>query len=207
MISCLALKAQVDTGFRLSEEVSKQIIESPEYQNCIRFQNDFLDIISNKVNQGTSIESIKTATLNAIRTSNYNEIYLLLFGNYQSAEVFFTGMANSQRSYISNLKTNYPNMPSLGCSTCHSFLTDDVNYFFRNFNVFNTNRMPVSGGTSEGVAPEPTCGSYWNQVLLAACATGCSVTTAGLGVAMCGWGCWCTFCTRNSAVAAAICAH
>lgn len=73
------LRAQSDTSFRLSEEASRQLIESSEYQNCVKFQNDFLDTISNKISGGVSLESIRLATLHGISTNNYNQVYEILF--------------------------------------------------------------------------------------------------------------------------------
>jgi hypothetical protein len=52
---------------------------------------------------------------------------------------------------------------------------------------------------------EITCGSYWQQVKLAACASGCSFATAGIGTPLCGWACWCMLCNENSDVADIIC--
>ena len=64
------------------------------------------------------------------------------------------------------------------------------------------------GADDESVPPgdgTPVCGSYWQQVKLAACAALCSASTAGAGTVLCGWACWCMFCTQSSAVAGVIC--
>ena len=60
-------------------------------------------------------------------------------------------------------------------------------------------------GSQLKVEPEIVCGSYWQQVKLAACSGTCGIATAGAASVLCLWGCWCMLCTENSAVYDAIC--
>jgi hypothetical protein len=86
-------------------------------------------------------------------------------------------------------------------------LIDETNYFFDNFQTFNTYRFVSAAQQIENGILRPVCGSYWNQLKLGICAAGCGVVSGGLAAGLCGWGCWCTFCTRNSALATVICAN
>lgn len=49
------------------------------------------------------------------------------------------------------------------------------------------------------------CGSGWKVAKLLACSGLCGASTAGAGAVLCGWACWCTFCTTNSSVSDEIC--
>lgn len=114
------------------------------------------------------------------------------FGNYQAGESFFTNLKSAQRAFIARNEFINQNLNIFACQTCGISLYEKTNYFFTNFLSFVNNRLSSSTSLAERA---PTCGSYWNQVLLVTCAAGCGVSTAGIGAAMCGWGCWCTFCT------------
>jgi hypothetical protein len=89
-LSCWFFISLVSSAqFSLTEQQSREVLLSPELQTMIQLQNQFLDKISNAVSQGTSIESIRRAALEALQTNNYQTIYLMLFNSYQSAESFF----------------------------------------------------------------------------------------------------------------------
>lgn len=177
-------------------------MQSSEFQNVILKQNQVLDTITNALNRGISLQSIRTATLDAIQNNNYQSIYSLLFSSSQSGDAFFNELVNAKTAFVLQNGFIMENQQTFTCSTCFSTLTDQANYFFDNFQTFNSYRYSPTGSNSK-----PTCGSWWNQVKLVACAALCGVSTAGIGAGVCGWGCWCTFCTKNSAVANVICAN
>jgi len=205
-VSSFAFSQQTDT-FKLSEDESREIVASGEFQNVFNLQNQFLDKIDNAVRQGVSLDFIKKETIDAIHTNNNQSIYSLLFGNYSTGETFISNLTNAKKAFINKYPALSENLSSIVCNTCPKSLVDDANYFFKNFNAFNTNRFnPQSDLFVAGRAAGPTCGSWWNQVRLGVCAGACGILTVGIGAAACGWGCWCTFCTRNSALASIICA-
>lgn len=239
--------------FQLSEEESYQILLSSELQNFIQKRNEFLDRISNAVNQVMPLDSIRNAALAAIQNGNYQSFYTMVFGSNQEGESFFSAYVAARDALLqaNTFVQEHPEM--FTCQTCNSNLIDETNYFFDNFQSFNTYRFtpgeelievriksqakqPVFASYSNyaqnvsfrnferavdyrfavgsekidynqrSAVKKIVCGSYWNQVKLSLCAAGCGVTTAGLAAGLCGWGCWCTFCTKNSALATAICA-
>lgn len=188
--------------FSLTEFESRAIILSSEFQTLIRFHNRFLDKIDSVVDQGTSLDSIRAAALGAVESGNHQPFYLMLFNSIQSAESFFDSLTISKNNFIEANPFVEEHEEEFTCSTCSTTLTGEINYFFDNFQTFNANRYNPDG---ESAAEGPVCGSYWNQIKLAACAAACSATTAGFGTAFCGWMCWCTFCTKNSALGTILC--
>lgn len=201
-LSCWFFISLVSSAqFSLTEQQSREVLLSPELQTVIQLQNQFLDKISNAVSQGTSIESIRTAALEALQTNNYQTIYLMLFNSYQSAESFFNSLTAAKANFLRANSFIQQNIGVFTCQTCLTPITAEASYFFNNFQAFNSNRVNPGGEDGD----PPVCGSNWNKVKLIICTALCSATTAGLGAALCGWGCWCTFCTKNSALAAIIC--
>ena len=201
--------AQTDNIFMLSEEASKEIVKSPEFQNVFKLQNEFLDKISNAVNQGIPLESIRTATIDAVENNNNKPVYSMLFSDYQSGENFFNALSEAKNTFREKHRFIEENKSAFTCSTCSKTLSEEVNFLFNNFQAFNNNRYIPGTSSNTERAAEPVCGSWWNQVRLGICAVACGVVTvgtAGIATAACGWGCWCTFCTQNSALATVICA-
>ncbi|MEP7163218.1 MAG: hypothetical protein ABI741_00915 [Ferruginibacter sp.] len=201
----LLVRAQSDNSFKLSEEASKELIQSREYQTLIKFQHDFLDIISDHVNKGVSLEFINTVILDAIKTNNYKEVYQMLFSDYESGDAFFISWGDAKRALLTKNLFIEKHMEVFTCKTCHYSLSDQANFFLKNFPFFDKNRYP--GTTSLSGKEALPCGSYWNQVKLGVCATACGLSTAGIGIGLCGWGCWCAFCSQNSSTANIICAN
>lgn len=74
--------------FSLTEEQSLQVVQSSGFQNLIQKQNQFLDTIAKAVTQGTSLNTIRNAALEAIQNNNNQPIYSLLFSSSQSGELF-----------------------------------------------------------------------------------------------------------------------
>jgi len=251
--AAVTVESVTPCAFELSEEDSYQILFSSEFQNFIQKRNDFLDKISNAVNQGIPIDSIRNAALTAMQTGNYQSFYIMVFGSYQVGETFFSSYVAARDALLQANPFVQEHPEIFTCQTCNSTLIEETNYFFNNFQSFNTYRFtpgeeilevrirnqakqPVFASYSSyaqnvsfrnfersvdyrfavgsdkigydqrSAVKKIVCGSYWNQVKLGLCAAGCGVTTAGLAAGLCGWGCWCTFCTKNSALATAICA-
>jgi hypothetical protein len=85
-----------------------------------------------------------------------------------------------------------------------SIMNDNMYAYEKSYNKYT--RMPSDNKYAYSVAI-PTCGSWWNQLKLGACALLCSVTTAGIATPFCGWLCWCEFCRHHSALGERICAN
>jgi hypothetical protein len=193
--------------FSLSEDQSYGILLSTEFQNFVQKRNDFLDKISTAVNQGTSLDSIKSAALNGIQNNDYQQFYTLVFGSNQIGESFFNSYVSARNALLQANSFVQEHPEVFSCNTCNVSLADETNYFFNNFGTFNTYRFAPAAVQTENGLSKPVCGSYWNQIKLGICAGACGATSLGLAAGLCGWGCWCTFCTRNSAVANVICAN
>ncbi|MBP6431305.1 MAG: hypothetical protein KA319_06020 [Ferruginibacter sp.] len=193
--------------FKLTEQQSIEVLNSVEFNNSINLQNNFIDIIVTKIKDGVSLQTIENLTIAAMNSGNYDILYQTLFGDYNTGEAFFTSIDNAKKE----LKKKFPFITEhpeiLICTTCSNTLTDNVKGFYKNFEVYNSNRFTISNNTNNLLEEVPTCGSYWNQVKLGLCITAVGVSSGGIGAAAGMWGCWCTFCTQNSTVANTICAN
>jgi hypothetical protein len=194
-------------SFVLSEEESKQIAQSPEFQNVFSYQNQFLDKIDLAVKKGTPLSVIKKAAVEAIQSGNNASAYSILFGTYSEGDDFFKEMANAKKEFLEKNPTLKANADVILCKTCKQSPEEEISVLFDKFQSHNTYRFNPQDDIAGKAAAEPTCGSWWNQIKLAACVTLCSASTVGIGTAACGWGCWCTFCSQNSALASVICAN
>lgn len=192
--------------FSLSEQDSKKMILSGEFQTMISFQNQFLDAVDNAVKKGTQLPEIEKLALDAAK-GNATAFYTVLFGNERAGAVFFNNYSSAKRSLVNSSPDTRNHPEVFVCKTCYSSQEDQVRFFFKNFNTFNKYRYTGKVDLSSDGKAVPTCGSYWNQFKLLACAAACGASTAGIGAAVCGWGCWCTFCSQHSSAASVICAN
>ncbi len=197
--------AQAKDQFELSEEASLEIVKSTEFQKVVTLQNEFLDKIDRAVKRGTPLDVIQKAFLKAVGTNNYEPVYLMLFENVQNGSLFFENLAASKRAFVEANRL-YENKQTFSCLTCSRSVIEEINIFFKFFDVFNENRLVIYTENA-AVKSLPTCGSWWNQIKLVGCSALCSVTSGGVGAIACVWSCWCSFCTKNSAVANVICAQ
>ena len=190
--------------FILSETESEQIVESTEYQNLFNRTFQLLDKIDSAVNQrGKSLDTIKQSVLEALNNNNYQQIDTVLFSNTQERQDYVNSLVAAKTAFLAANPFITDHLNDFVCQSCDTSYTARVNYLFNNFQTFTTYRM----AEAEGSSSEPVCGSFWNKVKLGACVAICGATTGGLGGAFCVWGCWCTFCPRNSAVTSTICAN
>lgn len=110
---------------------------------------------------------------------------LVLFGSAEAADHFRQGLAIA----TNRVAERFPVLrdPNLVLDACQPL---DIG--------------PVSLEGVGQVSGDTLCGSYWQQVKLAACAVGAQVA-CGPGYFFCAWGCWCMLCNENSAVADVMC--
>jgi hypothetical protein len=200
LLSCCIVTGQDKEAFRLSEEASFEFIKSPEYQTVAGLKNEFIDKIEDAIERGTSLETIRRAALD----NNDALFYSVVFGSIKSGQDFIKRSVQAKADLYAKNPFIEQNKELFLCTTCKKTLSEEIDFFFKNFPEFSKNQ-PLLSYKVTTYTPGPTCGSYWNQLKLGLCATGCGVLTGGTAIALCGWACWCTFCATNSTLAASIC--
>lgn len=199
ILSWLFISLISTAQFSLTEEQSMAVLLSPELTTMVQLQNQFLDKVDLAIQQGNTLQTIRTTALTALQTSNYHTIYTMLFGSFSNGEAFINSLIAAKRSFLQANPFIEQNLSVFTCQTCPTTIADEANYFFNNFQALNTYRI------SPGVEEDPiVCGSHWNKLKLIICIGICSGTTGGFGAALCGWGCWCGFC-KKSALGGIIC--
>ncbi len=188
----------------LTEEESQLILESSECKDFVTLQNSFIQSISNSINNGYSSQELEKFAID-LSQGKHAKFYYIVFGDEKAGEEFFNKLAQAKANFLTKFPKIPKNISGSLCKTCQENVDEQIKYFFSNFSSIEKFQYVLPGGNLiDGRAP--TCGSRWNQVLTLACMAGCSATTVGLGAGLCGWGCWCSFCSQNSALATAICA-
>ena len=190
----------------LSESESLTLMTSVEARELFSLRLDFLDTLNLAINGGEHIDTIRNLCLDAVTdTAKYNQLLSVLFSSTSTGEAFFSSIEDAR----DDLFSEYPTLDTLADSHCIA-LDSNINALFDDFSSIRSSLTNNSGSTyGPGGFPEggsgPVCGSYWQQVKLLACAAACSTLTGGVGVALCGWACWCTLCTENSEVYNLLC--
>jgi hypothetical protein len=200
LLSCCIVKGQDKEVFKLSEEASFEFIKSPEYQAFAGLKNEFIDKIESAVERGTSLETIRRAALD----NNDPLFYSLVFGSVKAGEDFIKRSVQAKSDLYAKNPFIEQNKELFLCATCKKTLPEEIDFFFKNFEMYSKNQPLLSYAVTTFTSG-PTCGSYWNQLKLGLCATGCGALTAGTAIVLCGWACWCTFCANYSTLAATIC--
>lgn len=206
-----------DPNVQLSEAKSLEILKSNEAKELINAQNEFLDKVKAAVKSGKTLQQLKDAiTLEMVdpKTEAFTKI---VFNSKAEWEAYLKRLTVARVAYLQANEVFRLNTSSFTCSSCNVSEKEQVSRFFRNFNVYYDRKLKVidskmSSGKGNSVSiiePDPgdgpTCGSYWQQAKLLACATACSFSTGGIGTPLCGWACWCMLCPTNSATADLIC--
>ena len=191
-----------DKLIELSEIESSAIINSTEFQNFISIKNQFIEVVNQTVSNGYDLEELKQLSIESVNSNESDELFTALFGSKEKGLDYLIALENAR----TQLLNAYPVINKIRDQYAQPSL-NSVSVFYETLDVINKNRneMNLSVASVAGRDAEPVCGSYWNQVKLGVCATGCSFTTGGLGTVFCGWLCWCTFCSQNSELSNAIC--
>lgn len=208
-------KAEELTTIPLTEQQSLDVLKSPEAQKAILMQNQIIDNIKSAVSNGASMDTIKAAAIDAIENKKEDKFLILVFGSVVKGNAFLVELQNARKNFL----TKYPLLlkvkDQITCTQCQGVSKLQVDKFFQNFNVYDKVRLPIISSDATYSLPKatnamadpnaPTCGSYWQQTKLVVCATLCSLSTAGVGTALCGWACWCMLCPNDSALSSLIC--
>lgn len=174
----------------LSESRANEIAASEESQRMLRLQEEFAERVDLALSKGLSREELRVAAITAAEKGDDAQLADLLFESRAEADRY----ASSIRDARLALFAKYPELQQqVDPSTC-TLTSQGVEAFFKGFNERRT------------VQRAEVCGSKANQVRLLACTALCAGTTLGAAAGLCGWGCWCAFCTRESGVAKVICA-
>lgn len=193
-----------------SETVCSTIVTSNEALTYFDLRRDFINILFDAIDRGIDKDTLKDLSLAASTdTLKMKELIDSLFSTRNEGIVFFDSIYSSLNSFVSE----YPIVDSLGqlysidIEESIDELFDNFNGIYRSYGATAIHSSVTGGGFSSHV-DDIVCGSYANQLRLAACAAGCGLISGGIPAvaAMCGWACWCTFCTENSVTADVICA-
>ncbi len=195
----------------LSESESYKIVSSNEFQNILRLQNHFLDLIKKAKLNGITIEKLQAAALKSGMDENNFEFFEIVFGSATIGKEFVKELQTNRSLLLSKNGILRNNTAAFICFSCKKSPLETVNFFFKNYDSFDKLRLKQFSvqanlySDDESLDYDPTCGSYWQQVKLVACAALCSASTVGVGTVLCGWACWCMLCPENSALAGVIC--
>ena len=192
----------------LSEAESLEILNSPELQSFQANREKFIQKVGYAIDsKGYSQKELESLTIKAIKTHNEDQILEILFDTKENGMAYLEELNQSR----TNLLKQYPILNRIREQEGGSNLSLEANatMFYGNFNEISKLKFTIaeSNRSVANAVGDPVCGSAWNQVKVAACATACSLSTGGLGTVLCGWACWCTFCPRDSELTEIICAN
>ncbi|GAA5220254.1 hypothetical protein [Membranihabitans marinus] len=195
----------------LSETEYFLIVNSNEYFDLWEHRQQFFKYLEKAQSIGYSLYDIRESIVERIGTKKENEIFELVFGSLEVGNEYILELNKKKNQLLKK----FPSLNEIASNhNSSSENIENVNYFFDNYerifnlwNSLNPNLIIQNIDNSRTYYEQDTivCGNYGNQVKVLVCTYGCSVSTAGLGTAFCGWGCWCFFCEDNSQVSNAIC--
>jgi len=191
---------------KLTEEECRLIVYSEEAQLLKGMQDKFVQIVHQYGANGNNINNLRILALESIDDLNSNKLFLAtLFGSVDEGVSFLENFSLAK-------KTLFNRFPSLiGISHELQFdLNESIHHFFDNLqNIHREMENRLSGYSQKNddreMGSSPTCGSYWQQAKLLACAGLCSASTLSVGTVLCGWACWCMLCKENSSLSEVIC--
>lgn len=187
------------------EDQAYQTLTSTTTQNFAQKRNELIDKISASLNRGNSLSAIQNATLQAVQYNNYQVVDTIIFNGTADRQNWEAAYLSARSAFVSANPIATQNPQFFTCQTCPQTEVDQTNYFFSKFSAINSSRFwPPAQETTEG-QPQRVCGSWGNQVKLLICAAAVGGSSRGLGAGVGGWGCWCTFCNKNSWLASIIC--
>ncbi len=183
----------------LSEKESFEIVSSLEYKKYMEMRFVFLKRVLFLLNNGYCSDQLTQICIDSVNENKHDVFYETFFGSCDEGENYNAGLIEAKI----NLLNKFPVLDLMFSEYEGDMPEIEISNFFNNIelnycDVDQPDMIPQKKG-------EVVCGSYWNQVKLAACAGLCSFSTAGAGTALCGWACWCMLCTENSSVADVIC--
>lgn len=201
ILSCSDHKREMDLlldDYKLSDELCYEIVSSKECQTYFNLRYEFLANVRNSIRNGSKVSLLTDISMAAIRDQNLEPFYNIIFDDYCEGESYVERLTDATKA----LYKKFPVLNTIVSESAEELSEGNIERFYINI---AKRELSKSSLENSGVCDEPVCGSYWQQVKLLACATGCSFATAGVGTVLCGWACWCMLCSENSAVYDAIC--
>lgn len=187
----------------ITEERAEEIWSSPEVQHMLDLQHQFVERVDAALARGVALDDIRAAMhLATSPRADDSQIVALLYESREEADRYVAALKAARAAIpeaFPEVAAARDELDPAGCTVQGK----SVDGFFNNYDKVRESRL---NPLDERNAPAPVCGSRKNQLKLLACATLCSFTSGGLGTVACGWGCWCTFCSKDSVLATYICA-
>jgi len=190
---------EIDPHIQLSEKESYKIVTSKEFREYFDLRYDFLERAIYLINSGISAEKLTEICLSSIFSDEQDVFFKTFYSSTEEGHAYMLQLSEAHN----NLYKKFPVLYQIQTESLSEISDVQVIAFFNKLEAgdfYGTidNYPALKSG-------EITCGSYWQQVKLAACSTACSFATAGIGTPLCGWACWCMLCDENSVVADIIC--
>ena len=183
----------------LSEERSEAIVTSPEATAFFSLYDEWTDRVEAAVERGVSVSEMQ-----ALASQQSDDLNVILFGSQANADMF----VERKQGVINRLMKAYPELATVDtegaverCEASDPILAQNL---VEGLGSRATQPSDTVAGEAQARQDGPVCGSRWQQVKLLACAA-VAGATCGPGAALCGWGCWCTLCSENSALADVMC--
>ncbi len=192
----------------LSEAESYGIVRSEEFQSYVSLRFHFIDLIYIAIQKGHDLETLKKVTIESINTEKNTQFFSVVFGSKQKGLEYINSLEMSRVA----LYDKYPVLYEVSSQMKSPEVSANfVNMFYDNLETISKERFVIQK-VSKSRVNDPheysiTCGSYWKQIKLIGCSGVCGLATpvVGPGAFLCVWGCWCTLCNDNSAVAEMMC--
>jgi len=187
--------AQLVVGSAISEQEARAIISSPEGRVFIAIAQEPRQKAEAAVARGVKARHLRDLA----DQGDDIELGRILFGNVRAALAYGRRFEAARTRFLSA----YPEIATL------SMDSSDGASCAQDEGAATSPSMVMAMWDEEDEEPEeydaepPTCGSYWQQVKLAACAAAAS--WCGPTSLLCAWGCWCMLCSENSDLAEVMC--
>ena len=202
-----------------TEELAEALFESEELARFDSLRMDILHRIDDALDRGVEDEELADAFKDVLNeTSNADSTagqYLFLSNDaaddFESeVEFAYTALTTAYPLLVDDDPDDIED-PDFGgefntVAPGECEVTDEaIDDFFAYFSALYEYATSDSGVEDNNDPYTNVCGSWKNRIALYVCGAACAASTAGVGAALCGWACWCWWCSENSALADAIC--
>ncbi len=190
----------MEENSKSSDSIYYEITTSSETYNLFQTKMEYVDIVQGAIDRGHHIDSLRSLAISVVNgTSASIEYDTILFQSQSAADDYYSSL-DSSISLFFNQDTSVLQQIIDTVSTNQREIKN-INFFFDNFDDISNNSTAIlaelegiGSGTTVSEAP---CGSWQNVALVWGCSLGCSFATSGIGTPLCGWGCWCSFCSDS----------
>jgi hypothetical protein len=201
ILSCNDQKKEIDLPLeehQLSDETCFEIVSSIECQTYLNLRYEFLNNVEKAIRTGSSVSQLTELSMAALIDQDLEPFYNIIFDDYCEGVSYIARLSEATKA----LYNKFPILNTIISESPEALTKENIEKFYFNINRVELRKSSLANNESND---EPVCGSYWQQVKLIACATGCSFATAGVATVLCGWACWCMLCSENSVVADTLC--